>query len=131
MHDSTIGQNILNLKYLSNRNDTWISRRQKILYAAILIGLPWLKERSSDILKVIGVIEFRSKVLYKLISSEQVLNGTLLWCVLSGEAVTNTNFRVFGLTPPEIKTIYKSLSHPRGALLTLKNMFNKEQNHNL
>lgn len=84
VHNSTIGQNILNLKYISNKGETWMTQRQRILYAAILIGLPWLKERLSDVLKVIGLMEIRSKI-EKLIE----------WTDISLKIAALVNFLVF------------------------------------
>ena len=64
--DATVGQGILNLKYhnehAQNSTNQWIGRRQKILYALLLIGCPWLKKRSHDIISLLGLRHWKNQV---------------------------------------------------------------------
>lgn len=62
-HDSTIGQQILNLKYSgSEGQSSWMSRRQKILYGLILIVCPWLRERAETLASFVGLTNYQVKV---------------------------------------------------------------------
>ncbi|XP_060073760.1 peroxisome biogenesis factor 2-like [Ylistrum balloti] len=64
-HDCTIGQQILNLRYASENGQgagPWLGTRQKILYALILIGCPWFKERSDDVLSMLKLSHWKHKV---------------------------------------------------------------------
>lgn len=64
--NATIGQSILNLKYHNEHAQSsanqLIGRRQKILYALLLIGCPWVKERSDDMMKFFGLREWKDVV---------------------------------------------------------------------
>nr|XP_022342050.1 peroxisome biogenesis factor 2-like [Crassostrea virginica] len=62
-HDSTIGQQILNLKYSgADPQTSWMSRRQKILYGLILIVCPWLRERADNLVELAGLSQYHAKV---------------------------------------------------------------------
>ncbi|XP_064642443.1 peroxisome biogenesis factor 2-like [Lineus longissimus] len=54
--ESTIGQQILNLKYKDGRSSierhSWMSPRQKLLYAVLVIGGNWASDRSHDLKRV-------------------------------------------------------------------------------
>ncbi|XP_064611389.1 peroxisome biogenesis factor 2-like [Liolophura sinensis] len=55
---ATIGQQILGIKYKDIVGSQWMSRSQKIWLATILIGCPWLQERLSAILHLIGLNKY-------------------------------------------------------------------------
>ncbi|XP_013407469.1 peroxisome biogenesis factor 2 [Lingula anatina] len=54
--EATIGQQMLGLRYKDNTGSSrcvrWISRKQRIWYAVLTVGGPWLKERSHDLSKM-------------------------------------------------------------------------------
>ncbi|XP_053378597.1 peroxisome biogenesis factor 2-like [Mercenaria mercenaria] len=86
--ESTLGQSMLNLKYINegvqSSSNQWISHRQKLLYACLLIGCPWLKERSHDIIKLFHMEKWREKI-EKLIK----------WLETGFKVATLVNFLVF------------------------------------
>ncbi|KAL5014045.1 hypothetical protein ScPMuIL_008315 [Solemya velum] len=85
-HDATVGQQVLNLKYLNERATTtqWMSRRQKVLYALLLIWCPWVKERSNDALELFGMTSFKDKI-----------NKYMYWMETTLKVAVLINFLVF------------------------------------
>ncbi|KAL4220907.1 peroxisome assembly protein (Peroxin-2) [Mactra antiquata] len=86
--ESTLGQAMLNLKY---RNETipanqgpWISSRQKILYACLFIGCPWLKDRSHDLIELFGMSKWKDKI-----------DRMIKWLETGFKLATLINFLVF------------------------------------
>lgn len=51
--NSTIGQKLLGLQYANdeaaNWQEFWMTRKQKLFYALLTIGGPWLEERIDDV----------------------------------------------------------------------------------
>lgn len=86
--ESTLGQAMLNLKYYNEHTQTsanqWISYRQKLLYACLLIGCPWLKDRSNDIIKLFHVERWQEK-----------MEKLLKWLETGFKVATLVNFLVF------------------------------------
>ncbi|XP_060578722.1 peroxisome biogenesis factor 2-like [Ruditapes philippinarum] len=86
--ESTLGQSMLNLKYFNERGQTctsrWISHSQKLLYALLLIGCPWLKERSHDLIRIFNVQKWREKI-------EKVIK----WIETGFKVATLVNFLIF------------------------------------
>lgn len=84
-HDSTIGQQILNLKYSgSEGHSSWMSRRQKILYGLILIVCPWLRERAETLASFVGLSKYQAKI-----------RKVLRWLDISLKLAAVWNFLVF------------------------------------
>ncbi|XP_048728225.1 peroxisome biogenesis factor 2-like [Ostrea edulis] len=84
-HESTIGQQILNLKYSGTAQQTsWMSRRQKILYGLILIVCPWLRERTDNLLNFVGLSQYHRKI-----------QRILKWLDISLKLAAVLNFLVF------------------------------------
>ncbi|KAH3818170.1 hypothetical protein DPMN_119766 [Dreissena polymorpha] len=87
--ESTLGQAMLSLKYRNERfpaatSPDWISRRQKILYACLLIGCPWLRDRSHDLVRLLRLDKWRDNV-------QQVIK----WVETGFKLATLANFLVF------------------------------------
>ncbi|XP_069116726.1 peroxisome biogenesis factor 2-like [Argopecten irradians] len=86
-HDCTIGQQILNLKYVTEKSqgaEPWLGTRQKLLYALILIGCPWVKERCGDILHMLKLSRWKQK-------AQQILH----WTETGLKVAALVNFLVF------------------------------------
>ncbi|XP_052760620.1 peroxisome biogenesis factor 2-like isoform X2 [Mya arenaria] len=64
--ESTFGQAMLNLKYHNEHaqasTNQWISSRQQVLYACLLIGCPWLKDRSHDLIKLLRLDSWKDRI---------------------------------------------------------------------
>ncbi|XP_046335775.2 peroxisome biogenesis factor 2-like [Haliotis rufescens] len=61
--DASIGQQILNIRYGSNKApQAWMSSRQKWLYALILIGCPWLRDRSHDLVRLLRLENWEDRI---------------------------------------------------------------------
>ncbi|KAJ8320144.1 hypothetical protein KUTeg_001731 [Tegillarca granosa] len=91
LNESTIGQDILNLKYFSGKTLQLISRRQKYVYALILIGSPWLRDRSSNILKYFGLNKWKEqsqKILRWIEVTFKLANLLNFWCFYNKESFT-------------------------------------------
>ncbi|KAL3861572.1 hypothetical protein ACJMK2_007598 [Sinanodonta woodiana] len=111
--ESTVGQQILNLKYHDERSfgsgsSPWMSKRQKILYAMILIGCPWIKDRSNDLMQLLELTHWRHMV-----------NQMLGWFECSLKVASLVNFLVFLR-----KGVYLSLME---RILGIRAMFPQEQ----
>ena len=62
---STVGQRILDVCYGNTHGSesrAGIGPYKKVLYAALLIGCPWLKERSGDLIKRTQLEQWRDVV---------------------------------------------------------------------
>ncbi|XP_041378526.1 peroxisome biogenesis factor 2-like [Gigantopelta aegis] len=84
---TTIGQRILNIRYGNTHGSAsslWIGPYKKILYAALLIGCPWLKERSGDLIR-----------LTKLTVWRDVIEKALRWTESGLKVAALLNFLLF------------------------------------
>ncbi|XP_062618690.1 peroxisome biogenesis factor 2-like [Saccostrea cucullata] len=85
VHDSTIGQQILNLKYSGTTQQTsWMTGRQKILYGLILIFCPWLRERADSLINFVGLSQYQLQI-----------RKFLRWLDISLKLAAVVNFLVF------------------------------------
>ncbi|ESO83638.1 hypothetical protein LOTGIDRAFT_169113 [Lottia gigantea] len=81
---STVGQELLNIKYGYSNRRSWITGRQKILYALLFIGCPWFKERLTDIVNILHLTQWH-----------QQINKCIKWIENSLKLVTVCNFMLF------------------------------------
>ncbi|KAJ8320663.1 hypothetical protein KUTeg_002250, partial [Tegillarca granosa] len=85
-----------------------ISRRQKYVYALILIGSPWLRDRSSNILKYFGLNKWKEQ-------SQKILR----WIEVTFKLANLLNFLVFLQ-----QGVYHSITE---RILGIRPMFPKKQ----
>ena len=77
--NSTLGQDILDLKYDGMLNGQWITTAQKRAYAILTICLPWLLERKYTFMRSTESIPYNEKVLVEYIF-EIILRSINLLC---------------------------------------------------